>query len=363
MTSRAFTPEQDREVARLYMAGWHSTELAKVYGCTTNTVLGALRREGVEIRGYPKAFTQFQQDDIVYRYQSGEAVLSIADSYRYSQTTTIYRVLRRRNILLHDNNVLSPDQEAEVLSRLQAGEIITDLASEYNVSLFVIRNVLDRNGIEREEKRVKYELDIHAFDRIDSEAAAYYLGFIYADGGVIANKLRVELQARDIEVLEGIRGFFKSNALIKQRDVVIPRSGKTTPACSIELHSQLLADRLKAIGIVPRRSHFELTQEVLSNHLYRHFIRGFMDGDGSLSNGKSGPMIRFYGQQDILKWIVVTFHRELDTNPKLSIRQREGIKVLNYSGGRQCRKITRWLYDGATIWLSRKHEKAMSWLE
>lgn len=363
MTKRIFTPKQGIEVVSAYQAGEHSTTLARQYGCTTNTILGVLRRNSVPIRGYPKAFTKAQQADIVRRYQAGESAMSIAASYGYTQTATIYRVLRRHGIYLHDNNRLTVSQEAEVLRRLKSGEIITDLAKEYGVSLFVIRNALDRNGIEREEKRAKYKLDIHAFDHIDSEAAAYYIGFIYADGGIAANKLRIELQMRDIEVLEGIRDFFKSNVPIKYREVIIPRTGKTTPALAVELHSQILANRMKEIGIVPRRGYFHLMQVVLPHHLIRHFIRGFMDGDGSLTTNKKGwPTIRFYGQQDILEWIRVTFHKELGTNSILSIKQRAGIKELCYAGGRQCRAIVHWLYDDATISLSRKRERAISWL-
>ena len=117
------------------------------------------------------------------------------------------------------------------------------------------------------------------------------------------------------------------------------------------------------MGIIPRRGHFHLTQVVLPEYLERHFIRGFMDGDGSLSKKQSRQRIRFYGQQDILKWIRLVLSQELGTNPNISIREKTGIKVLSYDGGRQCRKIISWLYEDATIWLSRKYEIAMSWLK
>ncbi len=363
MVKRVFTPEQEFEIVREYQNGRHSTDLAARWDCSINAILSVLRRHDVPIRGYPKAFTKEEIADIVARYGTDEPVLSIAASYGYSQTMTIYRVLRRCNILLHDNNILSPEQEAETLRRLRAGEIITDLATEYDVSLFVIRNALDRNGIKREEKRAKYQLNIHAFDQIDSEAAAYYLGFIYADGNVAVNRLRVELQERDIEALEGLRRFLSSNAPIKHKNVLIPRSGKTTPACSIESHSQLLADRMRAIGIVPRRGNFHLTQAVLPKDLAHHFIRGFMDGDGCLTQSRNNPAIKFYGEADILSWIRLIFHEQIGTNPKLAITQKAGIKELGFCGGRQCRKIIRWLYEDATIWLSRKHRIAILWLE
>jgi hypothetical protein len=251
----------------------------------------------------------------------------------------------------------------ELTERYEDGDIPTRLAKRYGIDIATVRNIVDRYGVERQVgKRAKYRLNPCAFDLIDSEEAAYLLGFIYADGGVNAyNRLTVELQERDIEVLYNLRRFLESDAPINIRKVKIPRTGEMTTACVYHAHSQYLAERLKGLGIVPRRGHFCLTELAIPSHLFHHFIRGFMDGDGSLTQSGDNPMIRFYGQTDILIWIRGVFHRELGTNPELTIRQKTGIKVIAFCGGRQCRKIVRWLYKDATIWLDRKRKIADGW--
>lgn len=47
-----------------------------------------------------------------------------------------------------------------------------------------------------------YKINENYFEKIDSENKAYWIGFISADGNVYKNKLSIELNNKDDELLK-----------------------------------------------------------------------------------------------------------------------------------------------------------------
>ena len=69
-------------------------------------------------------------------------------------------------------------------------------------------------SIDSKEKFIrhrKYEFDFNYFENIDTEEKAYWLGFLYADGCVTPNTVRVELQASDKKHIEKFREAVQAN--------------------------------------------------------------------------------------------------------------------------------------------------------
>ncbi len=96
----------------------------------------------------------------------------------------------------------------------------------------------------------KYNLNHDYFESIDSEAKAYFLGFIFADGCVSLSDqnflLRIEIHKDDVEVLDGFKKHIESTSPIKNN---LKRN-----SINIRLYSKKLIKDLLRIGCVERKS-------------------------------------------------------------------------------------------------------------
>lgn len=123
-----------------------------------------------------------------------------------------------------------------------------------------------------------YKLNEDYFNVIDTEAKAYWLGYIYADGGItIGRPWVVQLQSKDKWFLDNIKSAMQAENPIKN---ITNGSGFTpgTKHYRLNLYSKKLSTTLfnwKGISE-------EINMPNIDKHLKRHFIRGFFDGDGSV---------------------------------------------------------------------------------
>lgn len=209
------------------------------------------------------------------------------------------------------------------------------------------RNFTDEEEVESKVAWRRYHFDQHVFDEIDTEHKAYWLGFLYADGYAEKKGLRIGLHRKDLEQLYKFRKFMKSDHKIYFRP----------NRCDIGIWSELLSKKMWKIGIVPRRRKFYLTKQAIPLNLRRHFIRGYIDGDGCLAKDER---IIILGQYDILSWIMDIFHNKLDIN-KTKFRKRRGTYEISFGGREQAWRIIGYLYIDATIFMERKFNKIRNW--
>jgi len=201
----------------------------------------------------------------------------------------------------------------------------------------------------------KYSLDQNYFEKIDSQEKAYFLGFLYADGYVTKEKsiIRLNLQKRDKEILERFKILLKTkNPLYKTHE------GKTL---ILSIWSKKIKQDLIDKGCMPQKT-FKLTfPHWLNEDLKKHFIRGFVDGDGSV-------FLSSVHKQKILNVSIVGRENFLKSILKISkikghIRKYTYHKI--YHLGFHCSfavVFCNWIYKDATIYLKRKHDKFLEYL-
>lgn len=110
---------------------------------------------------------------------------------------------------------------------------------------------------------------------------------------------------------------------------------------------------LNQYGCTERKSLTLKFPNCISQELIAHFVRGYFDGDGSVSlgkrkNKKSQIKLSFCGTFDFLS-ILETF-----LPIKMSLRNISNISYLSCEGNRKALIFKNWLYDNATIYLERK---------
>jgi len=133
----------------------------------------------------------------------------------------------------------------------------------------------------------KYKVDHDYFKKIDSEYKAYILGFIYADGCIsqpVGNRqlnFRIGVQEEDSYVLNEL----SSNAAGGQMHTVKTPSSVSRgykPQVCVNISSNVLGQDLIDLGCGIRKSRDGMKFPEITVSMIPHFIRGFMDGDGSI---------------------------------------------------------------------------------
>lgn len=139
----------------------------------------------------------------------------------------------------------------------------------------------------------KYKVDHDYFKKIDSEYKAYILGLIYADGTVIQSVgnrqmyVRIDIQEEDGYVLIPFAKYAggRDISIIHRPSSIINNWKKKA---QITITSDTLCRDLIKYGCNINKSRVGMIFPELDNEMISHFIRGFLDGDGSIIIRKLG---------------------------------------------------------------------------
>lgn len=218
-------------------------------------------------------------------------------------------------------------------------------------------------------RRIRHEF----FKNIDTEVQAYLLGFYTADGSIDEKRktFRVELAIKDRDQIYMIKDIISPDARIYQtpaRDFIGPK-GKlihTDGSIGVDITSADLCRDLVDWGIGYGKTYKEIHIPTIEPELIRHFIRGFFDGDGTIS----GSVTREKGKKDRFRYYVSMvskkssllldiqkFFAEHDIKINLNYIKRDDMYRLMTSSKKEVEKIYYLLYDNSYFYLQRKYEK------
>lgn len=239
-----------------------------------------------------------------------------------------------------------------------------------------IRQILIKNGIKRKTKFKGFKkVNDTFFDEIDNEEKAYILGFFIADGCIRLEKdkngeithsrLAFSNSIDDEEIINRIHTLIcPENKILHVHNVNDGANRK--PQLILQWTSKHMKNTLvEKYNIVPRKTYdgdFKLPDGVIPKELFRHFVRGFIDGDGSFTSGE----IKFvFNSKPFAEQIINFFKGEFEKNKELveefsyTFKEIEG-KTVNYyrlrlpTGKNRKKLYENILYKDATIFLSHK---------
>ena len=160
------------------------------------------------------------------------------------------------------------------------------ISKELDISLYTVYSVLESKNIKRRSNSInskKYKCNDNFFSIIDTEEKAYWLGFMYADGYIISDRdaIGLSLSTEDINHLEKFLASLNANNKISRYTNNINRE-----YARVIIYSNKLKNDLISNGCLENKT-FKLDFPNIDENLVRHFIRGYFDGDGSLSKHKT----------------------------------------------------------------------------
>lgn len=172
---------------------------------------------------------------------------------------------------------ITDEQKQEIISMYN---IISaeKLSKRYGISGSYVSQIWMNAGLSGKQNRV-YSIDENYFSVIDKPEKAYFLGFIGSDGCLChpetekQDVIRICIRYEDVKVLELFRSALKTDKpIIIDRDVYR----------AFEISSNKISHDIQNLGITYRKTWGNAIAEV-DRLLIPHLLRGYMDGDGSIS--------------------------------------------------------------------------------
>ena len=213
------------------------------------------------------------------------------------------------------------------------------------------------------------------FKDIQTELQAYLLGFYAADGSIDEKRktLRVELQKCDSEIVYLFKDTISPDARLfgnKEREF-IGAKGKlihTDGSVGVDITSAELCNSLVDLGIGYRKTYNSfIIPNQIPEHLVRHFIRGFFDGDGCFSGGiyqdknRPNPRLRLHifidSKKSTILNSIMEFLSKNDIKTNVIYLKRDDMYRLNSGSIKECKKFYEFIYSNANFYLTRKFEK------
>ena len=214
----------------------------------------------------------------------------------------------------------------------------------------------------------RHKLNKEYFKTINTEEKAYWLGFLMADGcvykGASANsyRLQINLQESDKNILEKFNKALESDYSIITKEIYNKKTDKTYKTAMLKINNTDLCLDLIKHNIVPRKT-FNCKFPNISKELYRHFIRGYFDGDGCITsylNNQKGRYT-FAGTESLLTSFQ-NILKEANIESHIYKVKNKEIFELTSSSIPEIIKFYNFLYNNATVYLERKHNKFIEFL-
>lgn len=259
----------------------------------------------------------------------------------------------------------SPELVQAFCRDYEAGMSSRQVAKKYGVSGPCVLKHLHLSGVKvRPSNRAgsRYRFNAHFFDTIDTEAKAYWLGFLAADGYVhipaktASPRLSLSLKYDDVKHVQSFLDAVEGN------QPVYKRVGEKTTTATALIISRTLCQSLIKLGVTPRKS-LTLQFPSLPEHLIRHYIRGYIDGDGSiivrnLKTKVKGIIAVVSGSYNFLK----TMQHYIQTQggihaTKIYSKTNSNASAIHYNN-RFAKQLIIYLYSDTTVYLPRKWHNA-----
>lgn len=237
------------------------------------------------------------------------------------------------------------------------------------------KNYLSRTGLKIKSlsEVASFVQNHNFFSNIDSELKAYLLGFFAADGHIEKRKdydsytLRISASIKDAHIL-----MLFNNVITNGKSAI---SINKHNMASIAITSKQIGEDLLSLGFDNNKTKSWKNLPNISENLFRHFIRGYFDGDGSimLDTRKTGKRLSGFNRKltfvcyskDILEQISkksdISFNYRINQGGSTMVKNRnatfENSWIAEVWKLEDLRKFYEYLYKDSKYFYLRKKQK------
>lgn len=251
---------------------------------------------------------------------------------------------------------ISSESRKYIVEQYQLGAGTNELSLELGIHRATVQRVLKGAGVTLRKKTPTHKHNVLFFD-FYSPSSCYWAGFLMADGCSLSKRatISVHLSAEDRDQLERLARCVGFTGKIEDC-----KDG----SCRLAINGPWYPHALKKnYGLNPRKT---LTCEYPSElppEMDKHFIRGLLDGDGSVCM-TAAPTVSFVGAKPLMETVSRRCAETLSLTLKsgnlwapVGSTPNPAIGTVSYSG-ENARRILEWLYEDLPedCWMPRKRE-------
>lgn len=315
--------------------------------------------------------TQHEELQIIEDYKNGKTLSFLVSKYHH-RFEKIKEILAKNKILIDSRRLINkkhkelPDAITEKIIDNYINKKMGLKASgeEYNVGAFAVKSILLRNGYSirtqkesatvSNEKRRKYFCNIDYFKNVTPNMA-YILGFLASDGTVRLkeNQIKLTLSKKDDEILKRIK-----DELEYTGPLYYATTNDGFDIVTLAINCKEYKEDLAIFNIVPQKTFTFCIPDTLPKEVWKDFIRGYWDGDGTVCTAGKGSIRSSLcsANKKTLEQILTFLEKEYSI-PKVSIyKNQSGLYYFQYSTN-STKKLYKVFYDNAELFLQRKKDK------
>jgi hypothetical protein len=256
---------------------------------------------------------------------------------------------------------LTKEREEEICKEYTINKNIADIRRKFRYSYYRIASVLKSHNVFTKSDHRKYIINENYFQTINTEDKAYNLGIVFAHGTVqnsIKNHhyhagVQFAIPNTDEIILINLLKSMNGNYPITH---ITDKKGKQYSRLCI-WSKQVATDLLKLGCSAHKNKTLNWPSDnTIPDHLRHHFLRGYIDGGGSMFQSKYRPSNCYVSLRSSHNFCIKTQEWLINkcNFDKTKIQFNRGSWELRYSGKQQVSKMWYLLYDSATVYLPRK---------
>ena len=263
---------------------------------------------------------------------------------------------------------VSQEELQKLIDMYKNNKSLREIEKETGYSRVTLSRVFTRLGIKTTTGNHyrKYFFDFDYFSVIDNAQKAYWLGFLYADGCILPqNKygeqaFKLTLGEKDINILRQLKADLQSTYPIRYDYSRNKKNPSHQIQVLLEQRSQKTVDDLKKLGCFESKSpllKFPTEEQVPTIYVY-DFIRGYFDGDGSITVGYTYKKY-LYSSICIVgtKEFISTLSTFFTGGSIVKDNRKENSYYFKLGGNLQVLQAYHLMYDNASRYMQRKYDK------
>ena len=358
-----FSNEDKKMIVDMYKSGLSVVKIGEKYDCSRTPIKKVLHECGIELDNVLRKIPKDEYQNVIDLYNSGKTQEEVASIYG-CEKHVVYTIMKNLGADTRPNG-FTPNDAAEMYAIYQNGKTLEEIADIYNTDRHTVGRVLKRNNYVIDRKT--YHFNEHYFDCVNDGDKAYIIGLLWSDGHNDEKRGRITLglQERDKHILYDINTVMQSDVPLWLSNLH-DKNKNWSNSYRLTFRSKHMSEILASYGMLHNKSLLLTFPEWLDKSLYPHFIRGYMDGDGSI----------YYSQQkNILRANMVGTKEFLDVVQKICdligiktyLHHKNGQNEVTYSlyttSNIGTLTFLDWVYKDADLKLHRKYAKYQQFKE